>query len=68
MAIWKVSYVVKGSDQPGGIVNLDHAPEVGERLEIGGKKFEILEAMELIPPRGAFHYVHVTCQIAEDEA
>ena len=67
MAIWKVSYVVRGSDQPGGIVNLDHVPEIGERLEIGNKQFEILEVLELIPPRGALHYVHVTCQVVDTE-
>ena len=62
MAVWKVSYVVKGSDKPGGIVNLDHEPELGETLRVGGDQFEVLEVLELIPPRGEFHYVHATCQ------
>jgi hypothetical protein len=65
MAVWKVSYVVKSSELPGGIINLDHAPEPGEILQIGGSQLEILEAFELIPPRGDFHYIHATCLLIE---
>jgi hypothetical protein len=65
MAVWKVSYVVKGSDQAGGIVNLDHDPVAGEILELGEIRLEILEVLELIPAKRDFHYVHVTCQIAK---
>ena len=68
MAVWKVSYVVRGSDQAGGIINLNHAPETGEVLQVGENRLEILEALELIPPRGDFHYVHVTCQIVKEKA
>ena len=63
MAVWKVSYVVKGSDLPGGILNLDHAPLSGEILSVGGFQLEVLEVFELIPPKGDFHYIHVTCQL-----
>lgn len=66
MAVWKVSYVVKESSQPGGIINLNHAPEVGEVMKIGSDELEILEALELIPPRGDFHYIHVTCKLKEE--
>ena len=65
MAVWKVSYVVKGSSQAGGIVNLNYAPEPGEVIEIGDDHFEVLEVLELIPPRGDFHYIHATCQLLE---
>jgi len=65
MAIWKVSYVIRGSSKAGGIVNLDHAPEPGEFLEIGRDQLEVLESLELIPPRGEFHYIHVTCTLIE---
>ena len=68
MAIWKVSYVVKGSSQAGGIINLNHAPAVGEVLKIGDDYLEILEALELIPPRGEFHYIHATCKPTQPEA
>jgi len=67
MAVWKVSYVVKGSSQAGGIVNLDHSPETGEILKIGGDQLEVLEVLELIPPRGEFHYIHVTCKAIQPE-
>jgi len=62
MAIWKVSYVIDGSLMACGIVNLDHAPEPGEVLKIEGDLFEVLESLELILPRGEFHYIHVTCK------
>jgi hypothetical protein len=65
MAVWKVSYVVKGSAQAGGIVNLNHAPEPGEVIKIGSDHFEVIEALELIPPRGEFHYIHATCKVIE---
>ena len=61
MGTWKVSYVIKGSSQAGGIINLDHPLEVGDTLTVGNDEFEILEAKELIPSRGEFHYIHVTC-------
>ena len=62
MAVWKVSYIVKGSSLAGGIINLSKAPEPGQVLIIGKDHFEIIEAMELIPPSGDFHYVHATCK------
>ena len=58
---------MKGSSQPGGIINLDHAPEVGEIFKVGSDELEILEALELIPPRGDFHYIHVTCKPKDQE-
>ena len=67
MAIWKVSYVVKGSSQVGGIINLTHAPEPGEIFKIGDDQLEVLEALELIPPRGEFHYIHATCTVIQTE-
>ena len=65
MAIYKVSYVIKGSDHPGGIVNLDNKPAEGELLQIGGLFLEVIEVIELMPPRGDFYYIHATCQIRE---
>jgi hypothetical protein len=65
MATWKVSYIIKGSSLPGGIINLNYAPEVGEIIVIGSDELEIIEAKELIPPRGEFHYIHVTCKLKE---
>lgn len=68
MAVWKVSYVVKGSDHPGGIVNLDHSPMPGELMQIGNNKLEVLEVFELMPPKREFHYIHATCQLIEPSA
>ncbi len=65
MAVYKVSYVVKGSEHPGGIVNLDYQPQVGEKFEFGDIFLEVLEIVELMPPRGDFYYIHATCKIAE---
>jgi hypothetical protein len=65
MAIWKVSYIIKGSSQAGGIINLDHPLEVGEIITVGSDELEILEAEELIPPKGEFHYIHATCKLKE---
>ncbi len=63
MAIYKVSYVVKGSEHPGGIVNLASKPTEGELLQIGELLLDVIEVIELMPPRGDFHYIHTTCQI-----
>lgn len=63
MAVYKVSYVVSGSEHPGAILNQDHLPQLGERVQIGTEWVEVLEALELAPPRGAFYYYHVTCRL-----
>jgi hypothetical protein len=62
MAIYKVSYVIIGNDHPGSILNQDHMPRTGEQVRLGKEMFEILEVLELVPPRGDFHYIHVTCR------
>ncbi len=62
MAIYKISYVVIGSDHPGGIVNADRRPMVGDKVQIGDQTYETIEVFELMPPRKDFHFIHVTCQ------
>ncbi len=62
MAIYKVSYVVTGSDYPGTIANLDHRPEVGERVKLGKAEFIIIEVIDLMPARGEFNFIHATCE------
>ena len=66
--IYKVSYVVEGAAHPGAIVNDDRRPNVGERVELDGEPFEIVEVIDLLPPRGEFAYVHATCEPVEDAA
>jgi hypothetical protein len=65
--IYKVSFVVQGGAHPGGIQNLDKRPEIGDRLELGGNRFEIVEVLEIIPPRGDFAYLHATCKPIQTE-
>jgi hypothetical protein len=62
MAIYKVSYVIlSDDDSPGMILNQDHLPQPGERVWLGSLEYEVLDVLELAPPRGEFHYIHVTC-------
>jgi len=42
-------------------------PKTGERVQLGGQTFEIIEVLELVPPRGDFHYIHVTCRPIADK-
>lgn len=63
MTIYKVSYVITGSDHPGAIINRHDRPKMGEKILLGSKTFEVIEVLDLLPPRGEFHYVHVTCRM-----
>jgi hypothetical protein len=58
---YKVSYVVKGGQHPGAILNTDHRPLKGDRV-----KFTVLEVIDLMPPRGDFQFLHVTLEKAEN--
>ena len=64
--IYKVSCVVQGGTHPGGIQNLDERPEVGDHITLGQDQFEIVEVIEIIPPRGEFAYMHATCRPIEE--
>ena len=62
MAIFKVSYVIAGGDDPGSIVNQEQRPQPGDHIHLGNKYYEVIEVLELVPPRGDFHYMHATCR------
>jgi hypothetical protein len=62
MAIYKVSYVIIDKDNPGMILNQTYPPTEGEIVQLGEDIFEVVEVLELVPPRGDFHYIHVTCK------
>lgn len=62
MATYKVSYVLKSSNHPGGIITLPKRPEVGSYIKIGDSNLEVVEVVDLMPPRGNFHYIHATCK------
>jgi len=64
--IYKVSYVVVGKPHPGEIVNLDTPPRVGDLVHLGSELFEVIEVIDLIPSRGDFAYLHVTCQPVQE--
>jgi hypothetical protein len=63
--IYKVSYVVVGGEHPGAIANVDKPPQVGDRVKLGNYDFEIIEILELMPPRGEFSFLHATCKMVE---
>lgn len=65
MVTYKVSYVVVNAEHSGMILNQDCQPQKGERLDFNGTEFEVLEVIELVPPRGDFRYIHVTCRQVE---
>ena len=65
--IYKVSYVVKGGEYPGGIKNQTEKPEVGAIVLIGPRRFEVLEVHEMMPPRDDFQFLHCTVKLATEE-
>ncbi len=60
--IYKVSFVVPGRRDVGGIQNIDREPKPGDRVRIGNQTFEVVDVTELMPPRGDFAYLHATCK------
>jgi hypothetical protein len=66
--IYKVSYVVRGAEHPGMILNTRRRPCVGDRLGLGGEDFLVVEVLDLIPGRGEFVFLHVTLQPATDRS
>lgn len=60
--IYKVSYVVETGDHPGAILNTAARPQVGDTVQLGSEEFEIVEVLDLLPPRGDFHFLHATCR------
>ena len=64
--IYKVSYVVKGGEYPGGIKNQAEKPEVGSIVLIGPRRFEIVEVYEMMPARDDFQFLHATVKLVAD--
>jgi hypothetical protein len=61
---YKISYVVIGGEHPGAILNADERPQKGDEVHLGEKVFQVVEVINLMPPRGEFHYLHVTLKPA----
>ncbi len=62
MTTYKVSIVVPGRRDVGGIQNLEKEPKPGDILLLGKEKYQIVAVSELMPPRGDFAYLHATCK------
>jgi hypothetical protein len=60
---YKVSIVVEGGKHKGAIINMDHQPQVGDRVKLDGLVFEILEIDELMPATDDFGFLHATCRL-----
>jgi hypothetical protein len=54
----KVSIDLPGSPRAGAIIDLPAIPNVGDQVALGDSIVEVLEVMELLPPRGDFRFVH----------
>jgi len=67
-AIYKVSYVVSGEDHPGAILNSETPPRQGDVISLGSSDFEVIEVIDLVPPRGDFNYLHATLVRASEKA
>lgn len=65
--IYKVSYMVLHGEHPGAIANATKRPEVGDHVKLGDAELEIVEVLELMPPRGEFAFLHATCKLIKSE-
>jgi hypothetical protein len=61
---YKLSIVVPGRRDLGGIQNLNREPKPGDIIILGKEEYEIVDLAELMPPRGDFAYLHATCRPA----
>ncbi len=70
--VFRISYVVQGKVRgrrhPGLTRDEETAPEVGDRVDLAGDLFDVIEVQELIPPMGGFSYLHCTCRSVPEEA
>ena len=66
MATYKLSIVVPGRRDVGGIQNLEEEPQPGDIIVLGKDEYEIIDVSELMPPRGDFAYLHAICRPIEE--
>ncbi len=66
--VCKLSIVIPTGEHAGAIIDRPAMPAVGDRLALGDVTVEVLEVKELLPPRGDFHFVHVTGRIVRPRA
>ncbi|MFN8450463.1 MAG: hypothetical protein U0521_18230 [Anaerolineae bacterium] len=63
--IYKVSYVILGGKHKGGIRNQVERPKVGDHVRLGRMTYEVIEVMEIMPPRDDFQFLHATARPLE---
>ena len=63
--IYKVSYVILGGKHKGGIKNQYERPQVGDHVRWGRSSYEVIEVMEIMPPRDDFQFLHATARPLE---
>jgi hypothetical protein len=63
--VYKVSYVVLGGKNPGGITNTNSEPKAGDEVTLDKIRYTVIEVIPLMPPRGDFNYLHVTLKPVE---
>jgi hypothetical protein len=63
--MYKVSYVEETGRYPGGIKNEESAPKVGDIVQIGMIKCEVIDVYEILPARNNFEYLQATVKVVE---
>jgi hypothetical protein len=63
---YKVSYVVKEGEHPPTIVNTPKPPQTGDRVQLGRNTFEVMDVLQLMPPRGEFCFLQANCKLVDD--
>lgn len=64
--VYKVSIVIPSGEHAGTILNLKAMPKVGDQIQLGEMQVEVVEVMDLVPPRGDFHFMHATCRVVTE--
>ena len=60
--IFKVSYVVRGGEHPGAILNENKKPKPGDKIVLGEDEYTVVEVQDLLPARGEFNFLHATVE------
>ena len=68
MTVYKLSLVVPGRRDLGGLQEFDQEPKPGDNVWLGQEKYQIVEVVELMRPRNETIFLHATCQPAEEES
>lgn len=60
--VYRVSVVVPGRRDIGGIQNWNQEPRVGDTVVLRQDEYRIVDTVELMPARENFIYLQLTCQ------